>query len=140
MIYGEEGTEAQNYCTASDPDNDYQNHFTFIAVNNAEEPAAPEQVPTTESDTEEITDSETEQSDSNIETEEEKTNITESRFQDPETPDDPDLADVIAPEVKGSPFLQILLATVGGIAIILAIVLLILMMKKPRKQKQDDHK
>lgn len=32
VIYGEVGSQAQSYCTASDEENNYENHFTFRSV------------------------------------------------------------------------------------------------------------
>ena len=38
IVYGEPGSMAQEYATASDTDNDYENHFTFTAVEDADIP------------------------------------------------------------------------------------------------------
>ena len=40
VVFGIEGTVAQQYCTDADEDNDYQNDFTFIAVDNTDTPAS----------------------------------------------------------------------------------------------------
>ncbi|MDE6707409.1 MAG: leucine-rich repeat domain-containing protein [Oscillospiraceae bacterium] len=129
VIYGEAGTAAQTYCTEEDAENDYKNDFTFIEINNADEPQeiATEDQQDNAGNIEIETDS---QSDENYENEEDipaeiaETNIT----------------DILGPEVKNNQFLRILLATVGGIAIILAIALIVLLVKKPKHKKtvKDD--
>ena len=38
-VYGEANTMAQTYCTTADAENDYQNNFKFVAVEDADKPA-----------------------------------------------------------------------------------------------------
>ncbi|MDE5737477.1 MAG: leucine-rich repeat domain-containing protein [Oscillospiraceae bacterium] len=131
VIYGEAGTAAQTYCTEEDTENDYKNDFTFIEINNADEP---QEIATGEQDNAE-----------NIENTEIETN-SQSNENDENEEDIPaeiaetNIADILGPEVKNNQFLRILLATVGGIAIILAIALIVLLVKKPKHKKtvEDD--
>lgn len=119
-IYGEVGTAAQSYCTTEDEENDYKNDFTFVAINNADEPQELATEPEQQENSEE-TDM-TSQTEENSPTETTKA----------------DLAEMIGPEVKDNQFLRILLATVGGIAVILGITLVVLLMKKPKQKKTQD--
>lgn len=121
VIYGNTNTEAQNYCTAIDVDNDYENNFTFISIDDAAEPedSAPAEETNQETDRE---------------TDAEGAVLTE---QNTEAGTDAGLSGMLGAELKNNSFLQILLATVGGIAVVLALTLIILMIKKP-KNKQDD--
>jgi len=145
VIYGMNGSTAQSYCTESDPYNDYQNHFTFIAVDNTD---TPPEAPPAEEVPQEIQPSEEDAppvdsavSDDASPTEEEAGSLSadadSSQIPAPGNAETT-LTDVIGPEVKDNAFLQILLATVGGIAVILAISLIILSVKKPTKQEEDD--
>ncbi|MBQ8926803.1 MAG: leucine-rich repeat protein [Oscillospiraceae bacterium] len=43
VVFGIEGTLAQQYCTDTDEDNDYQNNFTFVAVDNTDTPVSLEE-------------------------------------------------------------------------------------------------
>lgn len=122
-IYGETGTAAENYASASDPEYGYENHFTFIAVTPTEE--QPETVKESKTEQEFITET---NADGEI--------ITELMT----AQEDGTEADWKAPvgaELQNN-FLKILLATVGGIAVVLAFTLIILAAKKPKKQKQQD--
>ena len=129
-IYGETGTAAENYASASDPEYNYENHFTFIAITPTEEQAEEslqEESETTAVEQEFIT-----------ETNEEGEIITElvTEFV-PEDMTDADWKAPVSAELQNN-FLKILLATVGGIAVVLALTLIILTAKKPKKQKQQD--
>ena len=125
-IYGEVGTAAQTYCTEEDGENDYKNDFTFIEINNADEPQ------------EIVIDAEKNQQD-NFENAEIETEIAENDEDFPAEIAETNITDILGPEVKDNQFLRILLGTVGGIAIILTIALIVLLAKKPKKKIiQDD--
>lgn len=123
-IYGETGSEAEYYASAVDVDNDYENHFTFVATNPTE---APEE--TSSPETAVIT-----------ETNEAGEIITEQVTLPPEDTTEAGTREIIGAELKNNQFLQIVLATVGGIAVVLALTLVILASRKPKNQNQDDDK
>lgn len=116
-VYGYPGTAGQTYCTEEDPENDYKNDFTFVDLSETPEATA-ENLDVVQN------------SDPDAESNAEPDKII------PETVPDEDLTDLIGVEVKDNQFLRILLATVGGIALILAIALVVLAVKKPKNQKK----
>ena len=125
-VYGETGSMAEDYASASDPEYDYENHFNFVAVTSAEE--VPEETKEKSAEQEFVT-----------ETNEQGEIITELMTEFvPEELTDKGLQDAVGSELKNNQFLQIALATVGGIAVILALTLVILIAKKPKSQKKQD--
>ncbi|MBE6875215.1 MAG: hypothetical protein E7496_00550 [Ruminococcus sp.] len=124
VIYGESGSEAEYYATAVDLDNDYENNFTFVTTNPTEAPekdSSPETVIMTE-------------------TNEAGEIITEQVTIPPEATTEAGTKEIIGAELKNNQFLQIALATLGGIAVVLALTLVILAFRKPKNQNQDDDK
>lgn len=130
VISGYPGTAGQTYCTEQDPDNDYKNDFTFVDLS---------EVPETESGDSQHAGESGDPGDPDNPDSENNQEITPDGAVPEEIPDE-NLEDIIGVEVKGNQFLRILLATVGGIAIILAIALVVIVLKKPKHQKrsQDD--
>ena len=123
-IYGETGSAAEEYASASDPEYDYENHFNFVAVTPTEEQTeAPHETETQQFITETNADGEI---------------ITElvTDFT-PEEMTDADWKTPVSAELQNN-FVKILLATVGGIAVVLALTFIILSAKKPKKKKQQD--
>lgn len=139
-IYGEEGSTAQSYCTEVDDENDYENHFTFVAMEHPDENADANPATDSNSDSNADVTSDTQaDSDSDVDSEV----VPETTFADApaETTAETTLSDILAPEIKNNQFLQVVLATVGGIAVVLAIALAMLLSKKPNhsaKTKKDD--
>ncbi len=129
VIYGESGSEAEYYATASDPDNDYENHFTFLATDATE---APETEPETEASSEPETIIVTETNEAG--------EVFAEMVTVPQTQDTTEsgMTGKIGAELKDNRFLQILLATVGGIAVVLALTLIVLVSRKPKKSNQQD--
>ena len=119
VISGYPGTAGQTYCTEEDPENDYKNNFVFVDLS---------EVPESEMESDDPENSDNpEQADGNNE-------MIPGEMDSEEIPEG-NLEDLIGVEVKGNQFLRILLATVGGIAVILAIALVIIILKKPKRDK-----
>jgi len=131
VIYGESGSEAEYYATAVDLDNDYENKFTFVATDLTE--TQPETSPSEE----EEESSEIPETVIITETNAEGEIITEQVTLPPEDTTEAGMTGILGAELKNNNFLQILLATVGGIAVVLALTLIILSVRKP--QKKSDH-
>lgn len=121
-IYGQAGTAAQTYCTEEDAENDYKNDFAFIEIDNADQPQ------------ELVVETKQQDNSENAETETNTSQEIEHEEDSPVETNEANIVDVLGTEVKDNQFLRILLATVGGIAIILAIALIILLVKKPKKK------
>ena len=124
VIYGESGSEAEYYATAVDLDNDYENNFTFVSTTPTEAPqedSSPETMIITE-------------------TNEAGEIITEPVAVPVQDTTEAGTKEIIGAELKNNQFLQIVLATVGGIAVVLALTLAILASRKPKNQNQDDDK
>lgn len=122
-IYGEKNTMAQEYATTRDEDNDYENHFTFVAVEDANEPyelgkgtLATEKTATAASE--------------GTETEGE----TESGAKAP-------LGQKVGAGLFENTRLLWIIGIGGGAALILAVVLIVVFVKKPKKKKtpEDSH-
>ena len=122
VIYGQSGSEAEYYATAVDPDNDYENHFTFVAVDLTE--TQPETAGENTENTEEHIATET-NADGEVITEE--TTVPQADMTEA------GLTGILGAELKNNNFLQIMLATLGGIAVVLALTLAILSSKKTKK-------
>lgn len=118
-IYGIANSPAEAYATDSDPENDYENHFPFIAVESTAETTEPEE---TEAPKETNPDEEP---------------VTEPETLPTEEPSDVGMREIIGAELTNNNFLQIVLATVGGIAVVLALTLIVLVSKKPKKKQQN---
>lgn len=105
-VHAVEGSVGHAYCTAEDPDNDYQNHFNFVAV---KDPDAPD------------FSSETEES------------VTEDSSGDPreETKPQPPPR-----QKEDNSLLTILLVAGTGIIVLLAAVLAVVLRKKPEEEKK----
>ena len=129
VIYGKSGSEAEYYATASDPDNDYENHFTFIASDLTE--TQPETAQETPEEPEVMTVTETNAEGEVI--------IEEVTLPTADTTE-AGLSGILGAELKNNTFLQILLATLGGIAVVLALTLAILASKKPKKNNANHEK
>ncbi len=127
VIYGESGSEAEYYATAVDLDNDYENKFTFVSTTPTEPPEE-----SVEETSEPVTAAETDAEGESIQQE---TTVPQ------ETGTEAGLTGILGAELRNNHFLQILLATVGGIAVVLALTLIILISRKPKKSdSQDDDK
>lgn len=125
-VYGEPDTMAQSYCTASDDENDYENHFTFIAVEDASIPyelgggklysASTE----AESATEAVTDENGETiAPAETATEDYTAGITEE----------------IGSNLYGNSRVKLILGIGGGVLVALATVLIVVFAMKPKKQE-----
>ncbi|MBR1528097.1 MAG: leucine-rich repeat domain-containing protein [Oscillospiraceae bacterium] len=123
VIYGQSGSEAEYYATAVDPDNDYENNFTFIATDLTE--------------TQPETSAETPETAVITETNAEGEVITEQITIPPEETTEAGMTGILGAELKNNNFLQIVLATAGGIAVVLALTLIILSVRKPKKNDSD---
>ncbi len=117
-IYGKTNSSAEAYATAEDEENNYENHFQFIAL-------------------EDVTETETSVSEENAEEEETQQEEENSSVQEAT---DAGISGKIGAELTHNQFLQIVLATVGGIAVILALTLMILVCRKPKKHNQNEDK
>lgn len=128
IIYGEPYTMAQHYATASDPDNNYENHFEFIAVMDASVPyelgegelyVEPEEteppVPTEIDENGQIIIIETDQYGNRVDPTEE-----------------------LGAGLKDNRRVQLILGIGSGIAIILGIILIGAYAKKPKKTASAD--
>ncbi|MDE5884820.1 MAG: leucine-rich repeat domain-containing protein [Oscillospiraceae bacterium] len=124
VISGYPGTAGQTYCTEEDPENDYKNDFVFVDLS---------EVPETESENSKNP----ENSGDSEQTDEDGADAAVPGDNPEEIPEE-NLEDIIGVQVKGNQFLRILLATVGGIAIILAIALVIIILKKPKNHKNHE--
>ncbi len=126
-VYGEPNTMAQEYCTDSDPDNEYENHFTFIAVEDASIPyelgGGKLYVETTEGETEPETDE-------NGETVPTTESVTEGNTAD--------IPEEIGSELYGNSRMKMILGIGGGVLIALAVVLIVAFAMKPKKQENTD--
>lgn len=118
-IYGKAYSAAEDYATASDPENDYENHFAFVAV-------------------EDVTETQPEETKADKETSADIEAVTEQETLPEEEASDAGLRGIVGAELKDNNFLQILLATVGGIAVILALTLIVLVAKKPKKKSSEN--
>ena len=132
VIYGESGSEAEYYATAVDLDNDYENHFTFIATDTTEAPETEPQSEAGNSSGEPETMIVTETNEAG--------EIVTEMMTIPQAQDTTEagMTGKIGAELKDNKFLQILLATVGGIAVVLALTLIVLVLRKPKKSTQQD--
>ena len=126
VISGYPGTAGQTYCTEEDPDNNYKNDFVFIDISTL---TGTEENPEDAGNLENSGDPE--------QADEDGADAAAPGDNPEEIPEE-NLEDIIGVQVKGNQFLRILLATVGGIAVILAIALVIIILKKPKNFKNHD--
>ena len=119
-VYGEANTMAQTYCTTADPDNDYQNNFKFVAVENADK-AADGSAPAaaTEAVTEIITDDHGEE-------------IAVPVIE--EATGEPSFTEKLGAGLKGNSKVLAILGVGGGVLIVLAIALIAAYLKSPKRK------
>ena len=126
-IYGEPNTMAQQYSKAADSENDYQNNFTFIAVEDASIPyelgGGKLYVETTEGETEPETDE-------NGETVPTTEAVTQAYTAD--------ITEEIGSELYGNSRMKLILGIGGGVLVALAAVLIVVFAMKPKKQDNAD--
>lgn len=122
IIYGEPYTLAQEYASAYDDENDYQNSFQFTAVVDASIPyelGGGELYGEDDSDTENIVQTDADgETIPQAETDDNQANVTEE----------------IGAGLKDNRRLQLMLGIGGGVLVILAAVLIIVYVKKPKKK------
>lgn len=122
IIYGEPYTMAQQYATDYDLENDYENHFEFIAVVDASIPYELGGGMLYE-----------EAQDDGILTEtNENGDVIVLETDENGNPIDP--ADELGAGLKGNKRLQLMLGIGGGIAVVLAVILVVAYAKKPKKK------
>lgn len=119
-VYGEANTMAQTYCTTADPDNDYQNNFKFVAVENADK-AADGSAPAAaiEAVTEIITDDHGEE-------------IAVPVIE--EATGEPSFTEKLGAGLKGNSKVLAILGVGGGVLIVLAIALIAAYLKSPKRK------
>ena len=129
VIYGEPYSTAKEYATASDPENDYENKFNFIAVMDADIPYELGGGELYKEETEPVeTDAAAESSDAE--------NVPA------ETDADGNPASVkqkVGAGLFGNDKVKLFLGIGGGTAIILAIVLLIAFLRNPKKKPDAEN-
>ncbi len=146
-IYGEPYTMAQQYATAVDEENNYQNQFTFIAVKDASIPyelgggqlyeaetAPPETAVSVETKEKTAVNQEGEVI---ITTDEEGNTIEVIQTEDPTGK--ASIFEEISAGLFGNKKMQMILGIGGGVAVILAIILIIAFAKKPKNSKKKEN-
>lgn len=123
-VYGEPYTMAQEYCTAVDTENDYQNNFTFAAVENADVPYELGEGKLLEdaSDAADGTDASGESA---------KTDSAS----DADSGNKANLTEQIGAGLSGNRRVQLMLGIGGGVLIVLAGILIAVFVRKPKKKK-----
>ena len=125
VIYGQPGTEATMYATASDPENDYENKFNFIAVVDANIPY--------ELGGGQLYSEATEPAETDAATELQ----TDESIAETDADGNPAGMDQkIGAGLFGNEKLKLILGIGGGTAILLAIVLLIAFLRNPKKKPE----
>ena len=139
-IYGEPYTAAQTYAADSDEENAYENHFAFVAVENADIPyelgggkllseaedeaaAAEDAAAASDADSAEAPDAIGSAAD-----DEESTAATGSLWQR------------IGAALRGNPRLQVIIGAACGVLFVLAAVLLFAFLRKPKAKDAPDKK
>lgn len=126
-IYGEPNTMAQEYCTTRDEENDYENHFTFVAVADASIPyelgggTLYEEAADAGTDVDsaaEAADGETAEATAAAET---------------TTGGEPTVTGEIGAELSGNKRMQWILGIGGGVLVVLAGILIAVFAKKPKQ-------
>jgi hypothetical protein len=125
-VYGEANTMAQTYCTTADAENDYQNNFKFVAVEDADMPAdgsAPVE--------EEIA--------TEVVTADDGKEIAVPVIQ--EETGEPTLTEKLGAGLKGNTKVLLMLGVGGTVLIVLACALIVSFLKSPkRRAKRSAHK
>ena len=116
-VYGEANTMAQTYCTTSDPDNDYQNNFKFVAVEDADK-SADGSVPVQEEAVTEVV------------TAEDGKEIAVPVIE--EETGTPTLTEKIGAGLKGNTKVLVILGLGGAVLIILACALIVSFLRSPK--------
>ena len=119
VVYGEKNSFAQEYCTTSDPENDYENHFKFIEVENADKPyelangsfSAPDVVVDAESEADEV--------------------VQEG---------EPSASEKIGAGLKSSKSMQMLLGVGGGMLVLVAVILIVAFSLNPKRKAKSGKK
>ena len=125
-IYGEPNTMAQEYCTTADPDNDYQNNFKFVAVENADKPNGSSAEEAAEEATEIITGADGEEIAIPAVIEQETGELT--------------FGEKIGAALKGNTKVKMILGIGGGVLILLACGLIAAFMKSPKRKAKGKGK
>ncbi len=127
VIYGQPGTEAQMYATASDPDNDYENKFDFVAVVDAMIPyelgGGMLYSEMTEAAETEVSAAEEPEAETAVETDADGKPVSFDQK--------------VGAGLFGNDRIKLILGIGGGTAIILAIVLLIAFLRNPKKKPAE---
>ena len=122
-VYGEKNSFAQEYCTASDPENDYQNHFKFVEIENADQPY-------------ELQSGEFEAPDGVDNPAAPDAEETELRQEG-----EPSASEKLGAGLMGSPTMKLLLGVGGGILVLVAVILIVAYSLSPkRKVKKASNK
>lgn len=127
-VYGEPYTMAQEYCTARDTENDYENHFTFVAVEDANIPYELGGGRLLEEVFDE-TENETDESSAPAEETSPEGNAS--------------LTDEIGAGLHGNQKLQLMLGIGGGVLLVLAVILFVAYSRKSKRKEtaagDDEH-
>ena len=128
-IYGEPGTMAQEYSTASDDENEYQNHFNFVAVKDASVPYELGMGELYEEGGDSATDAPA--SEIGADTEETLNEVEEAEREAAMT-------EKIGAGLSGNKRMQIILGVGGGVLIALAVVLITVFTSRAKKNRQKE--
>ena len=124
-IYGEPNTMAQEYSTASDPENDYENHFNFVAVQDA---SIPYELGGGKLYGEDAG------SETTLATNENGETLPTSAATEAVTAESANLTDEIGVGLFGNKKAQMMLAIGGGVLVLLAVILIVVFAVKPKKK------
>ena len=125
-VYGEPNTMAQEYCTTADPENDYENHFTFVAVQDAGIPYELGGGKLYGEDAEDAT---------TLATDEHGETVPAAAATEAVTAESANLTDEIGVGLFGNQKAQMMLAIGGGVLVLLAAVLIVVFAVKPKKKQ-----